>query len=635
MSDTLEPMFIIEVIPIGRGVMRESLSYFSHISYTRGTLLQIPVRQRSIYAIVTSAIEASSMKTALRAATFSLRKLPTQHTAQYFSPAFLETAEKTADYHGIPLSAVLYGMLPKEMREGTIPLTLSHKEEEYIPPPDSKPRIFAAPYRDRANEYDRLVRELFAAKKSVVFVVPTLEYIEQYKEKLSKGIEAYTVILAGGKSASTLSKIYETIATEAHPLLILTTPHYGCIERPDIGAYIIEHERSNGYVGKMRPHLDYRFILSTYAACRGITCILADTIVRSEEVYAVETGKALPFIETLRRLELPGTFSVIMQGVDKDAPFTLLSPALQEEIDHALKQKKRIFLFCARRGLAPLIVCVDCGHILRDPESGSPLSLIRTGTGDTEKRWFISSVSGYRIAASDLCPLCGSWRLKERGIGIQQVYDELVKHYDREKIILLDHQTGSTQKKANALRTAFYTQKGGILLGTALAIPYLTQPVNMSAVISMDSLRALPSWRSTEESFNILMQLREKTNGPVIVQTRTEDEIFEHVRYGTVGDFYAQELLVRKECMYPPYCVFVHLAWKTMGKDTGEVKKMLATLFAEESISLYSAPYAEQGPIQYGLMRIPPEAWPNESLATRLRTLPPQIRVMINPDRII
>ena len=57
-------MFIIEVIPIGKGVIPASLSYFSHTAYARGTLLQIPVRKKSLPAIVTSSIDAFSMKTA-------------------------------------------------------------------------------------------------------------------------------------------------------------------------------------------------------------------------------------------------------------------------------------------------------------------------------------------------------------------------------------------------------------------------------------------------------------------------------------------------------------------------------------------------------------------------------------------
>ena len=633
-------MFIIEVIPIGKGVIPASLSYFSHTAYARGTLLQIPVRKKSLPAIVTSSIDAFSMKTALRAATFSLRKLPTQETVTELSPYFFETAEAASLYHATTISAVLSGMLPKEIREGGIPIPTTALEKEEIPTHDRKPRVFAAPTHERFNEYGRMVRESFAAKKTVVFVAPTLEYVTQCKDALKKGIELYTLTLHGGQTPSALRKAYTTIATAEHPLLIITTPQYALVERPDIGTFVLEHERSPGYIGKTRPYLDYRRLLVTYATKRGSTIILADSIVRTEEIQALRSDQAITFTEPSKRLELSGVLAVISQEKSEDPDaFLLLTKPLIHALDIATKQKKHVFLFSARRGLAPLVACMDCGHILRDPESGAPLALSRTIKDGVESRWLTSAVSGYRIKAYDLCPGCGSWRLRERGIGIQQVYDELVKHYDRETILLCDHMTASTHKKASALRDRFYARPGGILLGTALALPYLTKPLGMSAVISQDSLRAIPSWRGQEEAFAILMTLREKTEGTVYVQTRTDDELFEFTKHGSVHDFYIQELAIREACNYPPYAVFIHFAWREKQKGLSPLKKMLADMFAENDISLYSSLDSTlkgaEGVVHYGLIRISSEAWPDLQLREKLCSLPPSVRIVINPDRIV
>lgn len=634
-------MYIIEAIPIGKGVLPESLSYFSHTAYARGTLLQIPVRKRVVPAIVTSSIDAFSMKTALRAATFSLRKLPAQEDTSHLSIPFFETAEEMASYHATTINAVLAGMLPKEMREGTIALSTA-SDTDTLPTHDNKPCIFSAPTHERFNEYKRMVRESFAARKTVVCVAPTLEYIEQCTNMLSGGIEVYTVILHSGQTLANLTKAYAKIAHEEHPLLIITTPPYACIERSDIGTYILEHERSQGYIGKTRPYLDYRHLLTIYTAKRGCTLILADTLIRTEEIYALETQSANAFTEISKRLELPGTLSVLLDDGEKEAgdTFSLLSPELTHALSTALKQKKHVFLFSARRGLSPLVMCIDCKHILRDPESGAPLALSRSIKDGVESRWLTSAVSGYRVPAFDLCPSCGSWRLRERGIGIQQVYDELIKHYDRESVTIFDHQTASTHKKASTLRTHFYAKPGGILLGTALALPYLTKTLDMSAIISHDSLRAIPSWRQEEEMFGILMTLREKTHGTVYVQTRTDDEIFSFSRHGSIHDFYTQELETRKAFQYPPYATFIHLAWREKRHVVSPLKKILTDLFAESDISLYSSFDSTMAPesesvVHYGLIRVPAHTWPDEVLARKLRTLPPSVRILINPDRIV
>ncbi|MBX9906601.1 hypothetical protein K2X96_01730 [Patescibacteria group bacterium] len=630
-------MFIIEVIPLGK-TSTQSLSYFSHKTYERGALIQAPVRGKTVSAIVIGVTDAFTMKAALRAATFSLRKLPEQTGESGISRTLFETAERGARFHGTSINAVLYALLPREVREGTLPFLKYAEHNDSIPAHDSKPRIFVAPFEDRKVEYGRMVRGSFAAQRSIIFVVPTLEYISQFEDVLKKGIENHTVSLHGNLSPSALKKQYQILQEETHPLLIITTPGHAFTERSDVGTIVVEHERSGAYVGKTRPYLDYRFMLTEYARLRGTTILLADTVVRSEEIFMLETEKATPFYEQPKRLELPGTLSVLSLDTEETlekAVFTLLTKKLEHALDEAMKQKKRVFLYCARRGLAPLVACIDCGMILRDPESGAPLALLRTMKSGIEERWLVSSVSGYRTRASDLCPHCGSWRLRERGIGIQHVYDELIKRYEKDSVILFDHQTAQTPKKAATLKNAFYSKKGSILLGTTLALPYLSKPVDMSAVVSMDSLRAIPSWRQQEEMFALLMSLREKTHGTVYLQTRTDDDVTEFAKKGALDTFYTQELTTRKDFFYPPYAVFIHLSWKEVSTAHSSTKQTLAELFAQYHISLYSALHSEESVLQCGLLRVPYDSWPHEDILAKLKTLPPSIRIMINPDKIV
>jgi hypothetical protein len=71
-------MFVIEVIPLKRGIGIESLSYYSALSYTEGTIISIPIRNQETMAVVIGFKEVSAAKTALKTATFSLRKLQAQ-----------------------------------------------------------------------------------------------------------------------------------------------------------------------------------------------------------------------------------------------------------------------------------------------------------------------------------------------------------------------------------------------------------------------------------------------------------------------------------------------------------------------------------------------------------------------------
>ena len=110
-------MFVIEVIPLVRGIQIESLSYFSGTNYPVGSIIAIPVRGKTIRGIVVEGKAVSSTKTALKAATFSLRKLPEQKDVQ--NTLFLVLADHTdtnsqgfaifADFVEVEMSAFLFG----------------------------------------------------------------------------------------------------------------------------------------------------------------------------------------------------------------------------------------------------------------------------------------------------------------------------------------------------------------------------------------------------------------------------------------------------------------------------------------------------------------------------------------------
>jgi primosomal protein N' (replication factor Y) len=410
------------------------------------------------------------------------------------------------------------------------------------------------------------------------------------------------------------------------------------IERHDITNVVIEHARSPYYKELTRPYLDYRDVLTTHAKYAGRKVLLGDLLPRTEEEELRRREVYQTHGAVQKRLELPGKLEVVtlLKQPDLNA-FPLFSPAVTEAIKETRKRRGRIFLFSARRGLAPIVTCMDCGYVFRSEVSGAPYSLLRTMENGVEKRWFVGGASGERIPAKDTCTSCGSWRLKERGIGIQHVYDELHKLFPNVPTILFDHVSAKTYKKATFLRDTFYKSRGSILLGTQMALPYLTTPVDLSIVVNMDALLSTPTWRLDEENLALLLSLREKTTGMVYIQTRAEKtDIVNHAKYGSVEHFYTEELELRKSFNYPPYATFIHLTWQGTPDVVKAVEKDIEARFTEYKPSLYLAPGAPSlSPIMYCLIRVPASSWPDPKLVGLLRGLPPSIRIMINPDKIV
>lgn len=614
-----------------------TLSYFSKVSYERGALLDIAIRTRVTQGVVISSQAVSLAKAALRGAPFLLRKLPRQEHVQKLPDALLLTSDELSEYYAAQPGAVLFALLPNEIKNGHVPLDGEHKKDagEYSAREPTY-EVFQAPTDARMAAYQSIIRSSFAKGASVTLVVPTIEDGEFLSALLGAGIPQRVYFLHGGIGTRRFRLLYNQLAQSDRAVLIIATPQYAFLNRDDVGMIILERSRSFMYRGRSRPYIDFRHALAVYARHNGQRLITADTLIRAEDELLLRENHALSFEDRHpKRLALLGRLQTIPMRDKAGAQtvFVLFSPTLLEAIEQTRASRGRTFLLCARRGLAPVVACMDCGAILRCPQSGSPLALHRVIKNGIEERWLISSVSGYKRKADDLCPECGSWRLRSSGIGVQHVHDELARHVGEEDVFLFDHQSASTHKKATAIAGAFYGKKRTILLGTALALPYLHEPVDTSAIVNMDALRAIPSWRQQEESLGILLALREKTRGFVFVQTRTDDDdIIRYAQEGATRAYYTDELKARESFNYPPYSIFIHLTWKKDSEDA--LTKEIAARLRSFDITIYVAPAAEER-ISYGLIRVKSAEWPHDALVDALRSLPPSVRIIVNPDRIV
>lgn len=630
-------MFVITVTPLKRGLIVDALSYFSSISYPEGTVLTIPVRNAHVFGLVTKSEAVSTAKTALRAATFSLKKLPIQDNAPIIGEAYIQTAKELSEYYASPLGAILYNLLPPEIRNGDIPLPHTHHLKNT---PKHPPQVIQAQKKDRHLTYRSLVRETFAHAGSVLIVVPSSICASEIEGALGTGIEDRVVTLTSTMTKSELKKAYAKLDDFSKTKLIIATTSHSVIERHDITLVIMEQARSPYYKEQSRPYLDYRDVLRIHATHAGRKILYADMLPRTEEEAKRRNDTYLTYGETPKRIELIGKLDVVdmnKKPTENPIEFSLITPEVVTAIKEARKRKGNVFLFAARRGLAPLISCVDCAYIFRSKESGAPYSLIRTKRLGVEERWFICGVSGEKIRAADVCPQCGSWRLRERGIGIQQVYDELHKIFPNVPIILFDHITARTYKKALFLRDTFYKTRGAILLGTHMAVPYLTEPVHLSVVVNMDALLATPTWRLEEENLALLLSLRERTTEQLLIQTRTPDSgVLTYAKSGAVEQFYTEELELRKTFNYPPYATFIHLTWQGPSEVVKKLEADIQKILVDYPLTTYPNPTASADtPIMYGLIRIPSTQWPDARLSKLLRQIHPSVRIVINPDRIV
>src|SRR3989344_3750340 len=631
-------MYLLDVIPIARGIAKETLSYFSSEKIEPGSIVFVPLRKRAVPALVLVNTRAVEAKTRLRTSTFALRRILRRKSYSFLTPAFMKAATETACYFGTTTGAVLHTMLPQPILE-SISKKSSHTErgrEASAKATDIRGEkvIFQAETNERMSRYKSLIRESFAQQKSIVIIVPTIVDTEQIYDKLSRGIGDYAFFIHSGLTKKEMRARWNRAESSPHPILIVGTPSFVSLFRNDIKTIIIEHEHSRSYKRAHRPYLDTRIFIEKYAEAQRIQLIFADLPLRVETLYRYKSQELHDIIPPKFRLLASSETRIIdMRDEEKKSNkgFTILSTSLKQMLEQSVAEGGHTFLFVARRGIAPMTVCRDCGSIVMSEDKTTPMVLQKTEHGNA----FISHRTGEMRSAHERCRECKSWRLETIGIGIERCYDALSEFINPSHIFEVSKDKTATHRRVLSVVQKFYTTPGSILIGTELVLPYLTKPFEHSGVISADALLSLPEWRIPERVFSLILTIRELSTKTFLIQTRKKNEkVFEYATVGNLGEFYRDEIALREEFGYPPFSILIKLS--TIGTPARVQKEMdlLKTMFADNEIYLYpaglSAPRGRE--IRHALLRIPQKKWPNNAIIEKLHRLPPHIAIDIDPE---
>ena len=141
-------------------------------------------------------------------------------------------------------------------------------------------------------------------------------------------------------------------------------------------------------------------------------------------------------------------------------------------------------MFTVRKGLHPIVLCGDCGAIVRCENCNSPVILYNQG----EKRFLSCNLCNKKREVDKKCRVCNSWRLDAFGIGIDLIEKKIKEEYKDIPLFKIDSDSVKTHKKALQIIESFNKSDFGVLLSTEMGLNYIKKDIENSVVISMDSL---------------------------------------------------------------------------------------------------------------------------------------------------
>jgi len=667
-------MKIVTVIPLEKGIFKTDLTYFTAKDIKNGSVVSVPVRNKKILALTISCENLTDIKSDIKDMSFKLKKIIEIKEHSILKNEFIESALEISSYFVLKKNSGIISLIPALFREkydelarlniknislkNSFPVSSEIKNEKLL---------FQASLEDRISYYKTLIRGQFALKKSIFIVLPTEQDIEIFNQALSRGIENFTFLMYGKLKPKKIIENYNQIINSTHNVLILGTPQFLSIPVADLGVIVIEHESSNAYRMVPKPHFDLRVFTEIYASKIKAKLILSDTLLRYETIARKETENLneiypLSFRTNFEGVEINITdpnseneeFENNSSNFNTAVKFKIFSEKTMEKIKNSLENKKKVFIFSLRKGLATYTICKDCGEIINCEKCSAPVVLYLSR--DNKKRMFVCNKCNTEKNSETVCSNCGSWNLMPLGIGTDTVYEEIKKKFLQTKIFKLDKENVKTAKEAEKIIKEFEKPAslslggtpGSILIGTEMAFYYLKEKVDLSVIASFDSLWSIPNYKMSEKIIQLLLSSLSKTERKLIIQTKNKNDLaLQAVKSENLSSFVREELKDRKELNYPPYKRFIKITYLGDKEKSIEAKKTLLEILKEYKPEIFNG-FVSKNKNQYvtnALIKLEPQKWSlpellhnssiDKHLYNLLSSLPPSYEVSVDPEDLL
>ncbi|HET8538825.1 MAG TPA: primosomal protein N' [Anaeromyxobacter sp.] len=313
---------------------------------------------------------------------------------------------------------------------------------------------------------------------------------------------------------------------------------------------------------------------------------------RRLELPARIDDRPLPDVELvdLRRLRRPGASL---------AP-ALVSPRLAAAIEETVAAGQQAILFLNRRGYETLVVCEACGAEARCTDCSVAL------THHARRGILLCHTCGRTERMDGRCPLCGGTRLGV-GVGTEQVEDAVSALVPRARVARLDRDAVSSAGDTAAVLARFARREIDVLVGTQMVTKGHDFPgVTLVGVVLADTALALPDFRASERTFQLLTQVAGRAGrgaeaGRVLVQTFNPG--VRAVACAARHDYAAfaeGELEERRRLGWPPFARL--LAVRVEGSESGA--RLAADALAHAARPALRGDVAMLGPAPAAIERI-------------------------------
>lgn len=420
----------------------------------------------------------------------------------------------------------------------------------------------------KTEVYVKLIEECLEKGLQALYLLPEIALTTQLISRLQEYFGERIAIYHSKYNVQERVEVWQNVL-QAKPKAQLVIGARSAMYLPfsKLGLVIVDEEHESSFKQfdpAPRYHARDAAIVLGHLHKAGI--LLGSATPSVESYYNVQTGK-YGYAEITRRygnVLMPEMELVdIKEASRKRKMKGHFSERLFMEIEETLKEGAQIILFQNRRGFAPLMECLTCGHTPQCPNCDVSL------TYHQYRNQLRCHYCGHHTALPEICFACGSPDLDTKGFGTEQIEKEVSALFPEAKVGRMDLDTTRGKHGYEKIITAFEQNELDILVGTQMVTKGLDfRNVNLVGVMNADSLLNFPDYRAHERTYQLLTQVsgragRTKKRGRVVIQTYNPyHQILKQVTTSDYEGMYTEQLYEREQFKYPPVNRIIKVTFK-------------------------------------------------------------------------
>lgn len=413
----------------------------------------------------------------------------------------------------------------------------------------------------KTEVYMNLISKAIQEGKSAIMLVPEISLTPQVLSNFKARFGDNVAILHSGLSAGERFDEWKRIFLgEAKVVVGARSAVFASVQ--NIGIIIIDEEHEQSYISESNPRYDTHTIAKFRVNYNNCPLLLGSATPSIESYEKVKEGeyKLIELPVRANGKELPNIQIIDMMNEIRSGNSGIFSNQLIADLTDVVNKKKQAMLFINRRGYSSFMMCRECGYVAKC--SDCDVSLVYHKEDNKLKCHYC----GKQYKVLDVCPNCGSERIREGAVGTEKVVYELKKMFPDVKIIRMDNDTTSKKNGHLKILQEFKDAKPGILVGTQMiAKGHDFEDVILVGIIDADQSLYHSDYRSTERCFQLITQVsgragRSKDEGKVVLQTYSP----RHYTYKFAANydykgFFKKEENLRKTANFPPFTRIIRI----------------------------------------------------------------------------